>query len=345
MLVGGRLVVDGSKSASAAFVAFNVLLQMLVMPLRMLGMWIGQAQRATASGERVFQVLDEVAGGRRAPPTRCRSRQGRGTVRFEGVTFAYAEGEPVLRATSTSRSRRTDGRPRRPHGLGQDDPRRARAAVLRPAGGARHPSTASTSATSRSPTCVAPIGVVAQDPFLFSASVRENIAFGAPEATIDDVVRAAQAAQAHEFVQRLPDGYDTVIGERGVTLSGGQRQRLAIARALCTDPRILVLDDSTASVDASTEARIREGLAGVMEGRTTLVIAHRLSTIALADEIVVVDGGRIVAHGTHDELRRASPIYREIVEHGLLERQIVDEVLDAADEGDGTDAVTEEAAA
>src|SRR5207247_8765453 len=131
------------------------------------------------------------------------------------------------------------------------------------------------------------IGVISQDPFLFSATVRENITFGAPDLSDEDVERIARLAQAHEFVERLPDGYDTLIGERGITLSGGQRQRLAIARAIAVDPRILILDDATASVDASTEARIRLGLRQAMEGRTTLLIAHRLSTISLAAAILV----------------------------------------------------------
>jgi ABC-type multidrug transport system fused ATPase/permease subunit len=170
------------------------------------------------------------------------------------------------------------------------------------------------------------IGAITQDPFLFSTTVRENIAFGRPELSDEDVERVARLAQAHEFVERLPQGYETVIGERGITLSGGQRQRVAIARALAVDPRILILDDATASVDATTEARIRAGLREVMQGRTTLIIAHRLSTIALADEIVVLDSGRIAARGTHDELYETSSVYREIYEHGLLERQFADAV-------------------
>ena len=170
------------------------------------------------------------------------------------------------------------------------------------------------------------IGVISQDPFLFSATVRENIAFGAGDLPQEAVEAVARPAQAHEFIERLPQGYDTVIGERGITLSGGQRQRLAIARALAVDPRILILDDATASVDASTEALIRVGLRGAMAGRTTFIIAHRLSTIALADEIVVLDDGRIAARGTHDELIATSPVYREIYEHGLLERQFADAV-------------------
>src|SRR5205085_1983903 len=163
------------------------------------------------------------------------------------------------------------------------------------------------------------IGVISQDPFLFSASVTENIAFGRPEATQQDVERAARLAQANGFGAALPDGYGTVIGERGITLSGGQRQRVAIARALLLDPRILILDDATASVDATTEAKIRVGLREAMRGRTTIIIAHRLSTIALADEIVVLDDGRVVARGGHDELATTNEVYREIYEHGLLE--------------------------
>ncbi|HUI36607.1 MAG TPA: ATP-binding cassette domain-containing protein, partial [Gaiellaceae bacterium] len=170
------------------------------------------------------------------------------------------------------------------------------------------------------------VGVIPQDPFLFSASVRENITFGAPYLGDDEVERIARLAQAHEFVAELPDGYDTVIGERGITLSGGQRQRLAIARALAVDPRVLILDDATASVDATTEAKIRVGLREAMRDRTTLIIAHRLSTIALADEIVVLDEGRICAGGTHDELLGTSAVYRDIYEHGLLERQFADAV-------------------
>jgi ATP-binding cassette subfamily B protein len=170
------------------------------------------------------------------------------------------------------------------------------------------------------------IGVISQEPFLFSATVRENISFGLPDLTDEEVARVARLAQAHEFIERLPKGYDTVIGERGITLSGGQRQRIAIARALAVDPRVLILDDATASVDATTEARIRLGLREAMKNRTTLIIAHRLSTIALADVIVVLEGGRIVAQGTHEELLGTSLVYREIHDHGLLERQFADAV-------------------
>jgi ATP-binding cassette subfamily B protein len=167
--------------------------------------------------------------------------------------------------------------------------------------------------------------VVSQEPFLFSATVRENIAYGVPDATDDEVVRAACMAQADAFVRELPDGYDTVVGERGYTLSGGQRQRIAIARAIITDPRVLILDEATASVDATTEREIGAALRAAMAGRTTFVIAHRLSTIALADEIVVLEDGRVAARGSHEELYATSDLYREIRDSGLARPDLVAE--------------------
>jgi ABC-type multidrug transport system fused ATPase/permease subunit len=161
------------------------------------------------------------------------------------------------------------------------------------------------------------IGIVFEDAFLFSDTVRANIAYGRPDATDEEVERAARVAGAHAFITELPDGYDTVVGERGLTLSGGQRQRISIARAVITDPRVLVLDDATSSVDASTEQAIKQALREVMAGRTTFVIAHRLSTIALADDIVVLEDGEVVAHGTHDELLTRSGLYAEIAAKGL----------------------------
>jgi ATP-binding cassette subfamily B protein len=323
LLVGARMVTSGSLTVGG-FVAFNLYLGMLVMPLRSLGMWIGQAQRATAAGERIFEVMDEpeeIAD----KPDAIELPHGGGELRFEGVGFEYMESRPVLedidlavpagrtialightgsgKTTLTSLVPRfydvTEGRVL----VDGSDVRDVKLRSLRRA-----------------------IGVIPQDPFLFSATVRENITFGAPDLPDDEVERIARLAQAHEFVERLPEGYDTVIGERGITLSGGQRQRLAIARAIAVDPRILILDDATASVDASTEAKIRLGLREAMRGRTTLIIAHRLSTISLADEIVVLDAGRIVARGEHEELLGESHVYRDIYEHGLLERQFADAV-------------------
>jgi ATP-binding cassette subfamily B protein len=167
------------------------------------------------------------------------------------------------------------------------------------------------------------ITVVTDDPFLFSATVHENIAYGRPDATRQEVDRAAAAAQAAGFIEELPEGYDTRVGERGLTLSGGQRQRIAIARAIVADPRILILDDATSSVDASTESEIKSALAEVMAGRTTFVIAHRLSTIALADRIFVLEQGRLVDSGTHGELLQTSDLYREIVETGMPDQVFV----------------------
>jgi ABC-type multidrug transport system fused ATPase/permease subunit len=160
------------------------------------------------------------------------------------------------------------------------------------------------------------IAFVADDSFLFSTTVAENIAYAKPDATGEEIELAARRAQAQGFIERLPEGYETVIGERGLTLSGGQRQRLAIARALLADPRILILDDATSSVDATTETEIKRGLREVMAGRTTLVVAHRLSTISLADEVVVMDAGRVVDRGTHADLLERSPLYAEIAEFG-----------------------------
>jgi len=161
------------------------------------------------------------------------------------------------------------------------------------------------------------IAVVNDDPFLFSATVHDNIAYARADASREDVERAAAAAQADGFIERLPNGYDTRIGERGLSLSGGQRQRVAIARAILADPRILILDDATSSVDASTEQKIKSALGEVMAGRTTFVIAHRLSTIALADRILVLESGELVADGSHEELLERSELYREIVEKGM----------------------------
>jgi ATP-binding cassette subfamily B protein len=317
MVNSGELTVGG-------FVAFNLYLVMLVMPLRSLGMWIGQAQRATASGERIFQVMDEEIEVSDRPGAR-ELPAGGGEIRFEGVGFEYLEGRPVLHDVDLEIA-----------------PGRTIALI-------GHTGSGKTTLTSLVPrfydvssgrltidgadvrdvelsSLRREIGVISQDTFLFSTTVRENIAFGAPRLSEQEIEQVARLAQAHEFIERLPDKYDTVIGERGITLSGGQRQRLAIARAIAVDPRILILDDATASVDASTEARIRLGLRQAMKGRTTLIIAHRLSTISLADEIVVIDSGTIAARGAHDDLLHTSQVYRDIYKHGLMERQFADAV-------------------
>ena len=319
LLAAGRMVVAGSLSLGAFF-TFNLLLAMLVMPLRMLGMWIGQAQRAIAAGRRIFEILDE--------PEEVADRQdavqlaaGPGHVVFEGVSFGYDPERPVLEDITL------------------DVPAGRTIALIGPTGAGKttlaalvprfYDTTAGRVVVDdvdvrdlRRRSLRREIGVIAQDPFLFSASIRDNIALGMPDAPHEAVEAAARAAEAHEFILELPHGYETVVGERGITLSGGQRQRIAIARALLIDPRILILDDATASVDATTEARIRAGLREVMRGRTTIIIAHRLSTIALADEVVVLDHGRVAARGTQAELLESSPVFREIHEHGLLQQVV-----------------------
>jgi ABC-type multidrug transport system fused ATPase/permease subunit len=323
LLVGGRMVANGSLGFGAFF-TFNLLVVLLVMPLRMLGMWIGQMQRATASGERIFEVMDEPEGITERPDA-SELPPGEGKVRFEHVSFEYTPGRPVLEDIDLELE------PGRTVALiGHTGSGKTTLASLVPR---FYDVTAGRvtidGADVRDLKLVSlrrQIGIVAQDPFLFSASVFENIAFGAPVATREEAERAARLAQAHDFIVDLPDGYDTVIGERGITLSGGQRQRLAIARALVMNPRILILDDATASVDATTEAKIRLGLREAMKDRTTIIIAHRLSTISLADELVVLEGGRVVGRGTDEELLRTNMVFREIYEHGLLEREFAERV-------------------
>jgi ABC-type multidrug transport system fused ATPase/permease subunit len=323
LLVGGRMVVNGDLSFRNFFF-FNVLVLMLIMPLRMLGMWIGQAQRATASGERIFEVMDEAEEVRDRPDA-VELPPGDGRVRFEGVSFGYEERRSVLQEVDLVLE------PGRTVALiGHTGSGKTTLASLVPrfydVTAGRITIDGLDVRDAKLVSLRREIGIVAQDPFLFSATVRENIAFGRPDATDEQIEEAARLAQAAEFIDELPERYETVIGERGITLSGGQRQRIAIARALLLDPRILILDDATASVDATTEARIRLGLRQAMKGRTTIIIAHRLSTLALADELVVLDAGRVAARGTHEALLERSPVYREIYDHGLLEREFAERV-------------------
>jgi ATP-binding cassette, subfamily B, bacterial len=315
LLVGGRAVIDGRLSLGD-FTAFYTYLLMLIGPMRSLGMALGMAQRAVASGMRLFELLDR-APRLLSPPGAPPLPDGAGRAELRDVTFSY-EGAPrlalsdvdlVVEAGATVALVGATGSGKTT--LVQLLPRLydvTEGAVLIDGADVREVELGSLRQA---------ISVVDDDPFLFSATVHENIAYGRPDATREEVEQAAERAQAAGFVAELPSGYDTRIGERGLTLSGGQRQRIAIARALLADPRILILDDATSSGDASTEQAIKVALREVMAGRTTFVIAHRLSTIALADEIVVLEDGRIAARGTHAELLERSPLYAEIAEKGL----------------------------
>jgi ATP-binding cassette subfamily B protein len=315
LLVGGRYVIDGSLSLGT-FTAFYAYLLMLISPMRTLGYMLSAAQRATASGARIFQVLDREPR-MTVPEDAPALPAGLGEVVFDraGLTFEGSR-RPALREVDL----------RIPAGQtvalvgAMGSGKTALVSLIPRLYDVTEGSVRIDGADVRDVDMASlrhQIAVVTDDPFLFSATVHENIAYGRPAATREEVEQAARAAQADSFIRALPDGYDTMVGERGLTLSGGQRQRIAIARAIAANPRILILDDATSSVDASTEQEIKLALREVMEGRTTFIVAHRLSTIALADEIIVLEDGTVAARGTHDQLLSESDLYRLIVEKGM----------------------------
>jgi ABC-type multidrug transport system fused ATPase/permease subunit len=314
LVVGGRSVISGDLS-EGDFAAFYTYLLMLISPMRSLGIALGFAQRATASGARLFQVLDREPR-LQSPPDARPLPAGNGRVELRDVSFAYEDGPPILRDIDLEVDGGTTVALVGGTGAGKSSLIGLIGRQYDVTGGSVRIDGADVRELDTGSLRHA-VGVVTDDPFLFSATVHDNIAYGRPEATREEVERAAERAQAAGFIAELPQGYDTVVGERGLTLSGGQRQRIAIARALVTDPRILVLDDATSSVDASTEQAIKVALREAMRGRTTFVIAHRLSTIALADDIVVLEEGRIAARGSHEELLRESDLYAEIAAKGL----------------------------
>ena len=311
---GGHLVLDGDMTVGQ-LVSFNIYVMMLVQPLRMLGMIVANAQRAASAGERISEVLETAPRiVDRDHPIALPTVGALGRVEFRAVGFDYRAGidagvldglsltiepgESVALVGATGSGKSTVARllPRF-YDVDQGavlldgvDVRDIRRRKLR-----------------RS------VGIVFEETFLFSSSIRDNIAFADPEAPLDTVRRAARLAGADGFIEAMPDGYDTVIGERGFSLSGGQRQRIAIARAILADPRVLILDDATSAVDPTKEHEIRDALAEVMDRRTTIVIAHRPATIALADRVVLLDGGRVAAEGTHAELLEVNARYREVL--------------------------------
>jgi len=305
---GGRQVIQGDITLGE-LVAFYTYLMMLVFPAQVIGWLTGLAQRAIASGDRIYELLDAPLEMEERPDA-APLPQVDGAVAFEGVSFSYVD-RPVLDDVGLEvPAGRTVAL------VGHTGCGKTTLANLVPrfydVSGGRVLVDGHDVRDLKLDDLRRHIGVVTQDPFLFSASIAENIRAGRPEASDEEVRAAATAAQADGFVAALPEGYETVVGERGFTLSGGQRQRLAIARALVMDPRILILDDATSSVDVETEFRIREALVEVMKGRTTFIIAHRPSTISLADEVIVLDHGRVVERGSHGELMAADGVYAQM---------------------------------
>lgn len=308
---GGGYQVIAGRLTIGELVAFQSYLMMTMFPMLMLGMIIMSVSQAGASAQRIFEILDAESEVREKPdaielPPVC------GRVAFEHVTFRYfRDQEPVLKdvsfvaepgqtvallgATGSGKSTIINLIPRFydvSEGRVTIDGYDVRDVTL--------------------DSLRRQIGIVLQETVLFSGTIRENIAYGRPDASEEEIIAAAQAAEAHDFIMNLPKGYDTEVGERGVTLSGGQKQRIAIARALLIEPRILILDDSTSSVDVETEYRIQQALERLREGRTNFIIAQRISTVLNADQILVLDKGRIMARGTHEELLQSSPLYAEI---------------------------------
>ncbi len=314
---GGREVISGQLTVGT-LVAFNTYLVMLAQPTQRLGFLVDRVSQAIASGTRFFEIIDAPSSIEDAPDARDIAPI-QGHVVFDHVSFAYGD-NAVLKDISF------EARPNQVvalmglTGSGKSsiinliprfyDPTEGRVLVddqdIR----------AVTLASLRRQ-----IGLVLQDTFLFSSTIGENIAYGNPDATQEEIVAAAKAAGAHDFISSFPDGYDTEVGERGLNLSGGQRQRLAIARALVLNPRILVLDDATSSVDAATEFEIQQALSRLMQGRTTFVIAQRLLTLKNADQILVLDQGTIVQRGRHEELLQQPGLYRHIYDLQLRDQE------------------------
>jgi ATP-binding cassette subfamily B protein len=337
--VGATMITRGSLTAGE-LTAFLVYLTLMIMPMRMLGFIVQQFARAGAAGERIFEILDAESAVKEKPNA-IELRDIRGDITFDHVSFGYDAISPVLRDVTFEAPSGKVVALLGPTGSGKTTivnllPRfyDVTAGSIRvDENDIRDVSLASLRAN---------IGIIQQDVFLFSATIRDNIAYGAVEATYEQIIESAKIARIHDFIMSLPDGYDTWVGERGITLSGGQKQRISIARTLLLDPRILILDDSTSSVDTQTEYLIQQALAAVMKGRTTLVIAQRLRTVKNADQILVMKDGTIAERGTHDDLIEQDGLYREIYD---LELRDQEEALRRAQVLDQTSASAESAVA
>jgi ATP-binding cassette subfamily B protein len=310
LLFGGWMVTLG-RAPIGAIVAFNAYLLMLQAPFMMLGQLVMMGQRARASAERIFEILDEQPEITERPGS-IDLVDVQGEVVFDHVRFGYGESADILHdfhvTIQAGESVALVGRT----GSGKSTVARLVARFYDVRDGAIRIDDHDVRDVTL-PSLRANVGLVLDEPFLFSVSIRENIAYGRADATIDEITSAAKAANAHEFIGQLPDGYDTVVGERGYTLSGGQRQRIAIARTLLVNPPILILDDATSAIDVHVEAEIHEALEVLLQHRTTLVIAHRISTIALAKRVILLEDGRVVAEGTHEELLASVPLYAEVL--------------------------------
>lgn len=310
LLIGGHSVMNGNLDLGQ-FTAFYTYMLMLAGPLRTVGMALGMGQRAIAAGNRLFEVLDrepQLSSPEGAKPL----PEGGGAVSFESVSLSYGPEAPEalheidLDVAAGSRVALVG-----PSGSGKTSLVALIARLYDPTSGRVRLEGADLREVSL-PSLRGQVGYVADDSFLFSDTIAGNIAYARADASREEIERVARLAQAAEFIEDLPDGYETVVGERGLTLSGGQRQRVAIARALLAEPRVLILDDATSSLDAGTEQKIRTGLAEAMAGRTTFVIGHRLSTISLADQVVLMDQGRILDRGPIGELTDRSQLFREL---------------------------------
>ncbi len=297
--MGGRQILSGELTLGG-FVTFNAFLAFLVAPVfQVVGIGT-QLTEAVAGLERTREVLNEKTEDA-DPRRRVALASIEGHMEFENVVFAYEPGKPVLHGISFVAPPGTVTALVGSSGSGKSTTIGLVAAFHAPESGMVRIDGIDLS-TVRLETYRTQLGVVLQETFLFDGTIRENVAFSRPEATEEEILAACKVARVDEFAERFPDRYETVVGERGVRLSGGQKQRVSIARAVLADPRILILDEATSSLDSETEALIQEGLAYLMQGRTTFVIAHRLSTIRKADQILVMEGGRIVERGSHREL-------------------------------------------